>query len=361
MSTAPSPTPRPTPRSAPHRPGLGRAAGLVFGLVALAAAVFAGWTLWRVAQTPASPTNPSTNPTDTALANTQTVEAVLASVQQLVRAENFTAAEKILSDAVRQFPADQELRLSFGDLLMSRQRWSDAYDQYNAAIDTGPVPATVSFAAGTLASMTQRPELAAEHYAAAMRTDPTVPEYPLYLATAQLKLNQTAEAKASLAIAARLAPDRAEIYGMLAQIALNENKLAMAAQHAERARGIEPSETAWVLLEAKVRKRAGEPARALDLISALPQADADHPDTLALAAECYGMLGRPGDAASRYIDAAERSPTDPDLAFESAVWLERTGERAEAVRWAEKAAALGHPRAGDWIQSLAAVNTQPEP
>lgn len=342
-----------------HRPGLGRVGGIALGLAALVGAGFAGWTIYRVAATPA-PATPQT-PDGPGIANTQTVEAVLSTVQQLIKEGQPSAAETVLSKAVRQFPADQDLRLSYGDLLMTGQRWSEAYDQYVGAIEIGPVPAPVEFSAGTLASMTDRPTLAAAHFAAAMRLDPGEPNYPMYLASTQLKLNQTNEAKASLAIAARMAPDRVQIWGMLAQIALTENKLEIAAQHIEKARRIQPTAPAWTLMDARIRKRRGEPEDALALLHTLPQQEMDQPATMALLAECYGMLGRPAEAASRYVDAAERNPEDADLAFESALWLQRAGEGAEAVRWARRAAGLGHPRAEAWITAQASATTDAGP
>lgn len=329
------------------RPGMGRAAGVALGVAAVAGAGFAGWTLYRVASAPA-PAAPA-GPAGPGLAKTETVEAVLATVQRLTADGQPGAAETVLSDAVRQFPVDQDLRLAYADLLMSRQRWGEAYDQYVGAIEIGRVPAPVQFSAGMMASQTDRPELAAAHFDAAMRLDPSEPNYAMYLASAQLKLRRTAEAKASLAIAVRLAPDRAQVWGMLGQIALDENKLGMAAQHLDRARELQPNQPAWVLMRARTHKRAGETEAALELLHTLPDQNLNDPGTLSLLAECYGLLGRPGDAASRYMDAAEQRPDDAGVAFETALWLDRAGERAQAVRWAQRASLLGHPRAGAWL------------
>lgn len=330
---------------------------MALGLAAVVGAGFAGWTLYRVASAPA-PVAPAES-TGPGLAKTETVEAVLATVQRLTADDQPGAAETVLSDAVRQFPVDQDLRLAYADLLMSRRRWNEAYDQYVGAIEIGRVPAPVQFSAGTLASMTDRPELAAAHFDAAMRLDPSEPNYAMYLASAQLKLRQLSEAKASLAIAVRLAPDRAPVWGMLGQIALDENKLGMAAQHLDRARKLQPNEPAWVLMRARTHKRAGETEAALELLHTLPPQSMDEASTLELLAECYGLLGRPGDAASRYIDAAEQRPGDAELAFETALWLDRAGERAEAVRWAERASSLGDPRAGGWLSANVSEPMEP--
>jgi predicted Zn-dependent protease len=337
------------------RAGMGRVGGVVLGLAALAGAGAAGWTLLRLAATEPAPETggPVGEAGGPGMASQQTVEAVLATVQRLIGEEQHGAAENVLSDAVRQFPADQDLRLAYGDLLMSRSRWDEAYAQFLGAAEIGPVPAPVEFTAGILTSQSGKPEMAAAHFANAMRLDPNEPNYPMYLASAQLKLNQTQEAKASLAMAARLAPDRAQIYGMLAQIALNENKPEIARQHIARARSLQPAEPVWVLMEARVLKRAGDAEAAVEVLHTLPQRDLDQPETLKLLSECYGLLGRPAEAASRYVDAAERSPDDVTLAFEAALWLERAGETVEAVRWARRADRGGHEQAGRWLAARA--------
>lgn len=329
---------------------MGRAAGVVLSLAALAGAGLAGWTLYRVAVAP--PATPPEQPEGPGIARVETVEAVLATVKQLIHDGQPGAAESVLSKAVRQFPADQDLRLAYADLLMTRERWSDAYDQFLGAMEIGQVPATVEFTAGTLASMTDRPETAAEHFARAMRLDANEANYPMYLASVQMKLNRLAEAKASLAIAARLAPDRAQVWGMLAEIGLRENKAPIALQHVAKARDLRPNEPAWIVTEARVRNRMGEPDRAVDLLHALPQEEMERLAVLRLLAESYGLMGRPGEAASRFLDAAERSPGDADLAFEAAQWLERAGDRAEALLWARRAEDLGHERSGGWARAL---------
>ncbi|MCC5821922.1 MAG: tetratricopeptide repeat protein [Phycisphaerales bacterium] len=337
-----------------NRHGIGRAAGVVLGLAALAGAGLAGWTLYRVATAPAS--SAAGEPKGPGIAKVETVEAVLTTVKQLIQDGQPGAAETVLSNAVRQFPADQDLRLAYADLLMTRERWADAYDQFLGAMEIGQVPATVEFTAGTLASMTDRSETAAEHYARAMRLDPNEANYPLYLASMQMRLNRLSEAKASLAIAGRLAPDRAQVWGMLAEIGLRENNPRISLQHIEKARAIRPNEPAWVMTEARVRNRLGESDRAVDLLHTLPQVEMERLPVLRLLAESYGLLGRPGEAASRFMDAAERSPRDAALAFEAAQWLERAGDRDAALRWARRAGELGHERAGDWARSLAAAS-----
>ncbi|MEQ9206504.1 MAG: tetratricopeptide repeat protein [Phycisphaerales bacterium] len=289
-------------------------------------------------------------------APTQTIEQVLESVQVYVSAEEFGPAMTILKGAIAQYPSDVDLRFAMVDLYMMTQDFPNAYEQIVAAIDhTSGVDHAAQFQAGTLANTIGEPELAESHYRAAMEAAPNNADYPLYLANIQFKLNKLDQAKASLAIAARLAPDRAMIYATWAKITLRQNKLTIAQQQIEKARKLEPHVPAWTIIEASIQKRDGNPERAIELLTALPQSAMEDPETMRLLAESYGMIGRPADAASRMVDFATLHSEDelaPQAAFDAAVWLERADQRDEAVLWGRRARDLGHKRAQGWLDSL---------
>lgn len=330
--------------------------GVLLGIAALLAAGVAGYAIWSLTQTPASvapapDSEGNANPA-TGIAQTESIEEILGAVQVYVRNQQFAQALTVLEKSVAQYPSDQELRLSLGDLYMMRQRYNEAYDQYLAAIEIGPSTAKAEFTAGTLANMLDRPELAEAHYSAAMRLDPSNPDIPVYLAAIQMKTNHLDEAKVNLALAGKMAPDSARIYAMRSEIALRQNKPTIALEQIRKARGIEPRALGWVLQEARVLKRQGDAQGAVDLLTALPQEQLEDPETAYQLAECYGMLGKPDEAASRLIDVADKHPTDPKLVFEVALWLERAGKREQALDWAGRAKMLGNARAGDWIASL---------
>lgn len=283
----------------------------------------------------------------------QTIEQVLESVQTYVSAEEYPPAVAILKGAIGKYPADADLRFALGDLYMAMQDYPQSYEQYVAAIEhsEGSNP-QAQFTAGTLANTIDQPEMALVHYKAAMEGDPNNADYPLYLANIQFKLNKLDQAKATLAIAARLAPDRAMVYATWAKIALRQNKLAIAQQQIEKARKLEPHLPAWTILEANIQKRSGNPERAIELLSALPQDALEDSESMRLLAESFGMIGRPEDAASRMVDFATLHDTDPQAAFDAAIWLERAKQRDDAVLWGRRARDLGHERAQKWLDSL---------
>ena len=320
------------------------------------AACVAGYALWTLTQSPTGSGARAlggAEETETGgIAQTESIEEILGAVQVYVRNEQYPQATTVLEGAVAQYPSDQELRLALGDLYMLQNRHRDAYSQYVAGIEIGPSTAMIEFTAGTLANMLDQLELAEAHYSASMRMDPSNPDTPIFLAAIQIKLNRLSEAKANLALAGRLAPDRARIYVMRSDIAMRENKVTIALEQIRKARAIEPRELAWVLQEARVLKRAGKAQEAIDLLASLPQDELDMLETAYLFAECCGMVGRPGDAASRLMDAAVKYPEDGKLAFEVALWLERAGEREEAIAWAKRAQGLGYGKAAAWVDSL---------
>jgi len=338
------------------RKGNARILGVLIGLVALLAAGVAGYAIWTMTAQPTvvSPTNEdeTDDPQFQGMAKTESIEEILGAVQVYVRNQQYGEATTVLEHAVAQYASDQELRFALGDLYMHQTEHEKAYDQYIAGIEIGPQNAIAEFTAGTIANMLGRVELSEMHYYSSMKLDPTNPDTPIFLAAIQLKLNQLDEAKKNLAIAGRLAPDRARIFAMRSEIAMRENKATIALEQIRRARDIEPRDLGWILQEARVLKRNHDPEGAITLLTALPEEDLLIADTALILAECYGMVGRPGDAASRLIDVAQLNPQDSQLAFQIAQWLERASERETAIEWASKADMLGHPQASDWIDSL---------
>jgi len=330
--------------------------GVLLGLGALLAAGVAGYALWTLTQAPSQPKevvpSDADDPNTLKIAETESIEEILGAVQVYVQNQQYAQATTVLEHAVSQYSGDQEIRFALGDLYMLQNLHAQAYDQFVAGIEIGPSNSEAEFTAGTLANMLDRFELAESHYSASMRFDSNNPDTPIYLAAIQMKMNRLADAKINLALAGRIAPDRARIYAMRSEIAMRENKTTIALEQIRKARAIEPRVLGWLLQEARVLKRNGNPQEAINLLAALPTDSLDDPDSVYILAECYGMVGRPGDAASRLMDLAAKHPNDSKLAFEVAKWIERAGDRDSAVEWAHKAQLLGNEQASQWIESL---------
>ena len=285
-------------------------------------------------------------------ASVRTVEAVLRAAADYMQAGARATAAAVLSAAAREHPSNPDLRLAYGEVLVALGRAEEAYREYEAALACGAEGAATHFAAGTVASMAGLPDRAVEHFAAAQAADPTKADYPLYLAQVQLRQGDVQRAKVNLLLAARLDEGRAVAWGTLAEVALRENKPDLALQHVARAREIEPRVTAWRVVEARALNRLGDPERALLALRGVEGADARSLPVLRLMGECYGLLGRPADAAREFAQASDARPGDAEMAFEAAVWLERAQDAKSAVRYANRAAELGHTGAKEMAARL---------
>lgn len=266
-----------------------------------------------------------------------TIDAILNSARTLTNEGEHGKAEAILTEAVKQFPEDQELRLALASTYLELKQGDRAYEQYTAALTIGPRTPAIEFTAGTVANTIGRLELAVEHYSAAQRADPTNADYPLYLGQVQAKLGQNDAAKASLLRAAKLNEERAIIWGTLGDIAMRENNANLAIQHAARARTLDPSNVVYRLIEARALNRTGKPEEALELLVAVPDADRRLPEIMRLMADSYGMLKRPRDAALLYAAASDNSPDNKDLAEQAAEWFERAGDAEKAAQYRDRA------------------------
>ncbi len=324
----------------------------IVGVSVLAVAVIVAVGLAVRAATSAAPgeANAATGGT----ASNDSIDAILNSVEEYRRRGDTAKMELILKEATASYPGEQRLAISYGELLAANRRNEEAYAQYEKALAIGPRDAATEFMAGTLASMIGRDDRAVEHYAAAQAANASDWRAPLFLGQVQLKQGEVEEAKKNLLIAARLRPETAAAWGTLAEIALRENKPTIALQHIDKARELEPRVTVWRLIEARALKRDNKPEEALKLLIGLEESQQMEPGVMPLMAECFGMLGRPADAAEMYVRAADRQPGDGQVQMDAALWLERAGDMHRAVTYAMKAKELGVEGAEAAIQRMAA-------
>lgn len=328
------------------------------------------------AQTPVQPssnqqmpahTSNSTQPTAITSVDTTSLHS---EAEALLRAGSFDQAATRLQKLIDSDHDDQGVRVLYAQAMLGLQRPVDAYEQYLAAIalagpDASPKPSTsgsgavrnpaaaqLHFEAGTCAVKAALPDRAIEHYQAAQLLDATEAKYPLYTGMVHAKAGDDAQAVAALIRAAKLNPDLAEAWGTLAEIELRRNNLGLAQQHIEKARAMQAASTRWRSVEARVHNRKGEPQKALDVLAGVSEVDRAQPTILAILGESLGLLKRTDDAASMYVKAADASPSDTELNYQAALWLDRAGKRAQAKKHAELAASLGHTGARSLLESL---------
>jgi tetratricopeptide (TPR) repeat protein len=256
-----------------------------------------------------------------------------------------TKGEIVLRGAIAQYPDEADLRVALAELLVFAGRLEDAYGEYVRALAIGPRTPLLEFAAGTLASRLARHDRALEHFSMARAQAPGNATYALYLGQVQRRVGDLPSAKVSLLAAAQIDPENAAAWGSLADIALQENNVHLALQHVGRARELQPRGAAWRIIEARALNRMGNPEAALLRLRDLEPPERFDPAVLELTGQCFGLLGRPRDAANLYVQAIAQRPDDPVLAFNAALWFERAGERGRAAEYATQALRQGHPEA----------------
>ncbi len=259
----------------------------------------------------------------------------------------------VLEPMVARADRDRELRVALAQAYLAIEDDEAAYDQFSQAITLGRTDPQLHFAAGTLASRLGRQTEAIAHLRLAHESEPSNPQYALFLGQAELEAGNYAPATAALARARHASPDDPRIWGMLAEIALRENKAEMAMQHAGRARHHDPESDAWKIIQARALKRMGDASKAVVVINSLSPGAMQTKPVLRLAGECYGMLRQPIEAAQLYRAASDAKPKDPELAFEAAVWLDRAEDRPTALAYARRAKEAGHAGASKLADRLA--------
>jgi len=316
----------------------GRWLGVIIAVLVLAAggAAVLGW---RAMGTSGGGEGAATD-TSKRPASTAKLDAILNAAESCRRTGENGKAEAILKQAIVEHPSEQRLYILYAEVLSADARLDEAYSNYEKALAIGPREGEVEFAAGTLANMRGRFDRAIEHYSAAQTANPSDYRVPLFLGQVQLKMERIDEAKKSLLLSAKLKPDIPVTWGTLADIALRENKPSIALTHIAKAREIDPQATMWRVIEARAHKREGNPEKALTLLIGLDVNQRREPGVLPLMAECFGMLGKPAEAAAIYTQAADQDQARGELAYEAALWLERAGEKEKAGPYARRAADL---------------------
>ncbi len=321
----------------------------ILALTLTAALVIAAgaWTILSILRAPQHSTTQHQR-----TATPQTIQEIIDAARVYLDQDKAPAAEIILAAAVERIPDNQSLELLLGECLLQQDRLEESYDHYTRGIFIGPDHPEYRFVAGTIASKLNRLDDAEAHYQMAQSMDRSNPKFPLYLAQVQRKMGKIDDARASLVIATKIDDTLSIAWAALAAIALDENRLDMAAQYVARARTIEPDRPDFRVIEAKILRRRNQPQRAADLLLAIPEADrlADAGTLLELSL-CFGMLNKPADAAAMYVAAVAVNPDDPELAYQAALWLDRDNQRGRAETYAQHAAAKGHEGAKRLVEA----------
>lgn len=345
-----------------------RTLGLATMIVGLVTMLLSVAVMIRGPKTPAAPTQPPRSPTGSGGSGSTggggaggvnapdaaaRVAEIIKSAETLAQSGDTQAAEAVLTQALAAYPESQELYVATANLLIRQRDLTRAYPNLEKALAIGPRTADLEALAGTVASTLGRTARAEEHFAAARNADPSNARHALALAQVQHKLGKRDEAAASLAMSIKLDDQQPEAWGMKAELALRDNQPSLARQHIAKARALEPRAASWRLIEARALNRTGEPQAAVEVLLGLDDSELLQLPSLRLLGESYGMLRQPGHAADLFVRASTTKPDDATLALEAGQWLERAGRRADALRYATRAAELGNADAAALRDRLA--------
>jgi len=322
--------------------GMMKRRGLVFGIVGVfvVIAIFAAANRLNAQNKAAQRIGTAAEGVDLASS-----AAVLKAARTYVGNQELGKAQAVLRAALKDRPDDAIVRGMLGDVLLQDGDEDEAMAQYAAVADRDDATGEALFRAGSLAAGMDDHARALGYLTRAGEIDPGNAAVPALAAGAQIDLGLIDEAKVNLARAAVLDEGQGVVWGMLAELAVRENKLDMASQHIVKARRFEPDVIAWRVLEARIYKRLGDPEKAIMLLDGIGRADRFEPSVIGEMAACLGMVGRAEDAMLIYQVAVREKPTEPELWYQAALWAERLGMMEEAADYARSASMLGDKRA----------------
>jgi tetratricopeptide (TPR) repeat protein len=323
---------------------------LVIGIVGVFSLVVGGAVAWRVVVQRRQAASLAGSPAEGV--DLGSTAAVLKAARTYIGSQELGKAEAVLRRALETRPDDALMREMLGDVLLQGEDDAGAMAQYADLADRTDATAEVLFKAGSLAAGMGDHDRAVGYLTRSLEKDAGLIDASVQLANAELELGRIDDAKATLARAAVLDDGLGVVWGMLAEIAVRENKLEIATQHIEKARRIEPNNLAWRVLEARVKRRQGDPETAVMLLDGIRGDDRFEPPVLEEMASALGMLGRGSDALSIYRVAVRERPDDAEIRYQAAIWAEREGERAEAMEFARVAAMMGDERAKAVVERL---------
>ncbi|MEM9084065.1 MAG: tetratricopeptide repeat protein [Planctomycetota bacterium] len=295
-------------------------------------------------------TEPGGKKTHTPKHDPKALEGVIAAATAKHRQGLIGEAIAITSEGVETWPESREMWLVHAEILMGDEAWAEAYDAFRVASRFGEneADAEIRFTMGTLAFQMGNLEQSASDYRRAQQLAPGEAKYPLYLAQVLRRQGDLDGARAALGRVTVLDDSIPQAWASLAGIASDAGNLEAALEYARKARTLAPEELGWRSLEASILRRGNRAEEAAILMLAAletlgerePRAEIDAVEEAALA---LGAMGEPDRAAELWARTADAWPASPKANFEAAVGAERIGEASKGVKYAERAALLGHP------------------
>jgi tetratricopeptide (TPR) repeat protein len=277
--------------------------------------------------------------------------------QRYVDAGQFDEAQAILAAALESWPNEATVhellaRVDFGRGLSFNQAGlmehgkaalREALGHWSTACTLLPKAAQMRVSAGDVAAMIGETAQAKSFYAHALTLDPAHGRAALCLA--QLEMHDHPDlARSLLTQSLEHAGEVPEVYASLALLHARGGEAQAARDSIDRAIELGPLLQGIRVMQARVERLLGDPARSIEILTALgPEAGAGVAVAWEAAA-CWTELDRPDRAATAWVACflanAHRSDAG-DLAAKAAKAFEAAGNPLEAQTWWRQAGLLG--------------------
>jgi predicted Zn-dependent protease len=234
-------------------------------------------------------------------------------------------AEELLRKSLAAAPDDASARRYMAETLWRRGAGDDALTQITEAVRLDPTNAALAVRAGEMSLAVGRREFAASEAERAIRLDPKMASAWALRGCCHLKMNQQDDALADLERAVELEPDRSDL---LVEVA-------------------------------SIYRQRGQNTRCLTaiyhLLDSYPSGEEPQP-VLVMQGQTLMDLGRPQQAATAFLAAAQHGPPSADVYFCLAQACSAAGRFEEASAAAQQALALNgtHDASRQLLTQLAA-------
>lgn len=265
-------------------------------------------------------------------------EAVTVAEKFAAEAPGLMRSQELLGRALVAQAMDEATPAAQRDAIMRR-----AADAYDAATRIDPQNAPLAHAAGVVCDTAGLHDRAADHYAAAHARDPRNAQYALYLALARARQGRTDEARTLAEAAEAAMPESPDPKAALADLAVRSNDLDRALAKVREARALDPSSNGLRLADARIRRMAGKPEEALELLVPLDPPVRRAPGYADELAAAYAATGRLREAAQAMEESAVMRPGDAMRALRTAKAWRDAGDPIKSSIWIETATLAGAP------------------
>ncbi len=288
------------------------------------------------------------------------IETQLEQAELLLSHGQSAEAARVVTHLLESTPADWRVhdvtaRIRLFDAMQARkdglmdragEALASSVDAYRAATAAAPSLAGLHQSAASAAFMAGEHGQATDWFRRAMELDPDDPRPPLFLAQLVFE-SDPAEAGRLLGRAIALDPTIAEAHASIALLEASngQEEAALAAMATALSCG-EPS-PALRVVQAKMYRTLGNPARGVEVLLALPIAARGDEATAGELAECWELLGRPDRSADAWAICFSANAHRTDawvFALRAARCHLAAGDRSAAAGCIAQAEMLSAPR-----------------